>query len=124
MRCVLTPGRISSLDRVVFDGDIELLPRACQICQAVIHVIAVAGPDEVCGARELVIAAEHGLRIIRAYLCDAQLENQVFLKCPGRLGHSSFGMILATSSCPITIRNQLSRSVITRYCRSSAVPAR
>ena len=33
-------------------------------------------------------------------------------------------MILVISSCPITIRNHLSRSVITRYCRSSAVPAR
>src|SRR5437667_4210619 len=28
----------------------------------------------------------------------------------------------ATSSCPITTRNHRSRSVITRYCRSSAVP--
>jgi hypothetical protein len=37
---------------------------------------------------------------------------------------SWFGTSLATSSRPITIPNQLSRSVITRYSRSSAVPAR
>ena len=30
----------------------------------------------------------------------------------------------ATASCPITTRNHCSRSVITRYCRWSAVPAR
>jgi len=50
---------------VALNCDVELLPRGCLKCQAVVHVIAVAGPDEIRGAGELVIAAEHGLRIIR-----------------------------------------------------------
>ncbi len=50
--------------RVILDGDVESLSVACQIYQAVVRVIAVAGPYEIRGAGELVIAAEHGLRII------------------------------------------------------------
>ncbi len=50
---------------MVFDGDAGLLPLACQIYQAVVRVIAVVGPHEICGAGELVIAAERRLRIIR-----------------------------------------------------------
>ena len=53
---------------VRLNGDVELLADACQKCQAVFRVVAVAGAHEMCGAGELVIAAEHGLRVIRAHV--------------------------------------------------------
>ena len=49
---------------MILNCNIELLPLACQQCQAVVHVVAVAGPDEIRGAGEFVIASEHGLRVI------------------------------------------------------------